>query len=233
MFHTDTVTVKRGEVYDEGLRQFMLGVYNHMTFALAVSGLIALGLSMSQVAMQIIWGTPLKWFALFSPLAMSLAFAFMADKMSVTMTRVYLVTYAAAVGICMSFVFLLFKLGSIANVFFITASTFGAASIYGYITKRDLTSMGSFLMMGVIGIVIAGVVNLFFQSSMMAFVISCISVLVFTGLTAYDTQRLREVYDELYDEEMVKAGVFGALNLYTNFINIFLNLLQILGEKKE
>ena len=149
------------------------------------------------------------------------------------MTRVYLFTFAALMGLSLSSIFLIFKIGSIVNVFFITAATFGAASIYGYTTKRDLTSMGSFMLMGVIGLIIAGLVNVFLQSSMMAFVISCISVLIFTALTAYDTQNLKNVYDELYDEEMEKAGVFGALNLYINFINIFLSLLQILGDKKE
>jgi FtsH-binding integral membrane protein len=164
---------------------------------------------------------------------MSLAFAFFQAKMSLTMTRAYLFTFAATMGISLSFIFMIFKLGSIVNVFFITAATFGAASIYGYTTKRDLTSMGSFLMMGVVGLVIAGAVNLFLQSSMMTFVISCISVLIFTGLTAYDTQELKDVYDELHDEEMEKAGVHGALNLYINFINIYVSLLQIIGDKKE
>jgi FtsH-binding integral membrane protein len=232
MFHTDTVA-KTGLEYDEGLRKFMLGVYNSMTLALAISGLFALGVSMNQTAMQIIWQTPLKWVVMLAPLGMSLAFMFMADKMSLAMARIYMFTFAAVMGISLSSIFMIFKLGSIVNVFFITASTFGVASIYGYTTKRDLTSMGSFLMMGVIGLIIAGLVNLFLQSSMMAFVVSCISVLIFTGLTAYDTQNLKNIYDELYDEEMEKAGVFGALSLYINFINIFISLLQIFGDKKE
>lgn len=232
MFYTDKAQVTSIQ-YDEGLRQFMLGVYNHMTLALAISGLFAIGINMSPIAMQLIWGTPFKWVAIFTPLAMSLAFAFFQAKMSLAMTRAYLFTFAATMGISLSFIFMIFKLGSIVNVFFITAATFGAASIYGYTTKRDLTSMGSFLMMGVVGLIIAGVVNLFLQSSMMTFVISCISVLIFTGLTAYDTQELKEVYDELYDEEMEKAGVHGALNLYINFINIYVSLLQIIGDKKE
>lgn len=232
MFYTDRVAKTELE-YDEGLRKFMLGVYNYMTLALAISGLFALGVSMNQTAMQIIWQTPLKWVVMLAPLGMSIAFMFLADKMTLAMTRIYMFTFAAVMGLSLSSIFLIFKMGSIVNVFFITAATFGAASIYGYTTKRDLTSMGSFLMMGVIGLIIAGLVNLFLQSSMMAFVISCISVLIFTGLTAYDTQNLRNIYDELYDEEMEKAGVFGALNLYINFINIFLSLLQILGDKKE
>ena len=232
MFYTDKVE-KTGLQYDEGLRQFMLSVYNQMTLALVLSGLFATMINMSPIAMQLIWGTPFKWVAIFMPLAMSLVYAFFQAKMSLAMTRAYFYTFAATMGISLSFIFMIFKLGSIVNVFFITAATFGAASIYGYVTKRDLTKMGSFLMMGVIGLVIAGAVNLFLQSSMMTLVISCISVLIFTALTAYDTQELKQVYDELYDEEMEKAGVTGALNLYINFINIYVSLLQIMGEKKE
>lgn len=231
MFYTDKI--ERTQVsYDEGLREFMLGVYNYMTLALVISGLVAFGVSMNQAAMSIIWKTQLKWIVVFAPIVMSVAFMFLVDKMSLMATRIYLFAFAALMGLSLSSIFLMFKMGSIVNVFFITAATFGTASIYGYTTKRDLTSMGSFLMMGVIGIVIAGLVNLFLQSSMMGFIISCISVLIFTGLTAYDTQNLKNIYQELYDEEMEKAGVFGALSLYLNFINIFLSLLNIFGDKE-
>jgi hypothetical protein len=128
---------------------------------------------------------------------------------------------------------MIFKLGSIANVFFISAATFGATALYGYTTKRDLSSMGSFLMMGAIGLMIAGVVNLFLQSSIMAFVISVIGVLIFVGFTAYDMQDIKEKYYELNDDEEIrKAGIFGALNLYLDFVNIFINLLQLLGDRK-
>jgi FtsH-binding integral membrane protein len=128
---------------------------------------------------------------------------------------------------------MIFKLGSIANVFFISAATFGATALYGYTTKRDLSSMGSFLMMGAIGLMIAGVVNLFLQSSVMAFAISVIGVLIFVGFTAYDMQDIKEKYYELNDDEEIrKAGIFGALNLYLDFINIFVNLLQLLGDRK-
>lgn len=220
-------------IYDEGLRNFMLSVYNYMTFALAVSGLVSLGISMSPDLLKMIWGTNFKWIAIFSPLAMSLAFAFLVQNMTAQSAKIFLVAFAAVMGLSMSSIFLIFKLGSIAQVFFITAATFGATSLYGYTTKRDLTGLGSFLMMGVIGLVIAGLINVFLQSSMMSLIISCISVLVFTGLTAYDTQNLKYTYDELDEDQRDKAGAIGAFNLYINFINIFLSLLNILGDRKE
>lgn len=220
-------------IYDEGLRNFMLGVYNYMTFALAVSGLVSLGISMSPDLLKLIWGTNFKWIAIFSPLAMSLAFAFLVQNMTAQSAKIFLVAFAAVMGLSMSSIFLIFKLGSIAQVFFITAATFGATSLYGYTTKRDLTGLGSFLMMGVIGLVIAGLINVFLQSSMMSLIISCISVLVFTGLTAYDTQNLKYTYDELDEDQRDKAGAIGAFNLYINFINIFMSLLNILGDKKD
>lgn len=219
--------------YDEGLRSFMLQVYNYMTFALALSGLVALGISMSPALMVVIWGTPLKWIAVFLPLAMSLGFMFMMDKISSQTAKLFLFVFAAAMGLSLSSIFAIYKMGSIIHVFFISAATFGAASLYGYTTKADLTKMGSFLIMGAIGLVIAGVVNLFLQSSAFAFVISILAVLIFTGLTAYDTQQIKGFYDETDGEEQKKAGVIGALMLYLDFINIFVHLLQILGEKKE
>lgn len=219
--------------YDEGLRSFMLQVYNYMTFALALSGLVALGVSMSPALMAVIWATPLKWVVVFLPLAMSLGFMFMMDKISPQTAKLFLFAFAAAMGLSLSSIFAIYKMGSIIHVFFISAATFGAASLYGYTTKADLTKMGSFLIMGAIGLIIAGVVNLFLQSSVFAFVISCLAVLIFTGLTAYDTQQIKGFYDDTDGEEQKKAGVIGALMLYMDFINIFINLLQIIGDKKE
>jgi FtsH-binding integral membrane protein len=219
--------------YDAGLRSFMLQVYNYMTFALALSGLVSLGISMSPVLMAVIWGTALKWVVILAPLAMSIGFAFMIEKINSNTAKLFLFAFALAMGLSLSSIFAIYKMGSIIHVFFISAATFGAASLYGYTTKADLTKMGSFLIMGVIGLVIAGLVNLFLQSSMFAFVISCLAVLIFTGLTAYDTQQIKQMYDETEGEEQKKAGVIGALMLYMDFINIFINLLQILGDKKE
>ena len=219
--------------YDEGLRSFMLQVYNYMTFALALSGLVSLGISMSPALMAVIWGTALKWVVIFLPLAMSIGFMFMVDKISSSSAKLFLFAFAVAMGLSLSSIFAIYKMGSIIHVFFISAATFGAASLYGYTTKADLTKMGSFLIMGVIGLVIASLINLFLQSSVFAFVISCLAVLIFTGLTAYDTQQIKQTYDETEGEERKKAGVIGALMLYMDFINIFINLLQILGDKKE
>ena len=226
-------TVNEQIVYDEGLRKFMLGVYNSMTISLAISGFVALFVSMSPGLMSAIWGSPLKWVVIFLPLVMSLGFTFLVDKISSSTARTFLFVFAAAMGLSLSSIFAVFKMGSIVQVFFISAATFGAASLYGYTTKRDMTNIGSFLIMGVIGLVIASVVNIFLQSSVFALIVSCLAVLIFTGLTAYDTQELKNVYDSQYDEEMEKSGVIGALGLYMNFINIFVHLLQIIGDKKE
>lgn len=227
-------TYESGSVdYDLGLRSYFLNVFNYMTVALAISGLISAYIGYNTALAAAIWGTPFKWVAIFSPLAFSLGLAFVADKMSSHTAKIFLFAFAAAMGLSLSSIFLVFKLGSIVNVFFISAATFGATAIYGYTTKRDLSRMGSFLMMGVIGLVIAGVVNLFLQSSIMTTVVSLLAVLIFTGLTAYDMQNLKTIYDETEGEEREKAGVFGALSLYINFINIFTSLLQLLGDKKE
>jgi len=222
-------------LYDEGLRNFMLQVYNYMTFALALSGLVSLGVSMSPTLMAVIWGTPLKWVVVLAPLAMSLGFMFMAERMSSTSAKYFLFAFAVAMGLSLSSIFAIYKMGSIIHVFFISAATFGAASLYGYTTKKDLTTIGSFLIMGAIGLVIAGLVNLFLQSSAFAFAISCLAVLIFTGLTAYDTQQIKQFYNDIYENEddRQKMGVFGALMLYMDFINIFIHLLQLIGDKKE
>jgi FtsH-binding integral membrane protein len=157
----------------------------------------------------------------------------MAGSMSSGIAAIMLYSFAGLMGLSLCRIFMIFKLGSIANVFFISAATFGATALYGYTTKRDLSSMGSFLMMGAIGLMIAGVVNLFLQSSVMASAISVIGVLIFVGFTAYDMQDIKEKYYELNDDEEIrKAGIFGALNLYLDFVNIFINLLQLLGDRK-
>ena len=233
MYNEGVINHNTQYAYDLGLRQFMLSVYNNMTLALAISGLVSLGISMSPALMAGIWGTPLKWVVVFLPLVMSFGFAFLFEKMSAQVAQIVLYIFAAAMGLSLSSIFAIYKLGSIGQVFFISAATFGAASLYGYTTKADLTKMGSFFMMGVIGLVIAGVVNLFLQSSAFAFAISCLAVLIFTGLTAYDTQEIKSHYDYTEGEEREKAGIFGALQLYMDFINIFVNLLQLIGEKKD
>jgi FtsH-binding integral membrane protein len=181
-----------------------------------------------------IWGTGLKWVVVFLPLVLSFGFAFLFDKMSLQMAKIALLVFAVAMGLSLSSIFLIYKMGSIAQVFFISAATFGSASLYGYTTKKDLTTFGSFLIMGAMGIVIAGLVNLFLQSSILAFAVSCIAVVIFTGLTAYDTQNLKNTYEfTVCDvDEQEKLGIYGALQLYLDFINIFMSLLQLIGDKK-
>jgi FtsH-binding integral membrane protein len=230
-----SVSTYSGAHYDEGLRSYMLQVYNYMTVALALSGLVSLGVSMSPALMSIIWATPFKWVVVFAPLAMSLIFAFTIEKINSSTAKMFLFAFAVAMGLSLSSIFAIYKMGSIIHVFFISAATFGAASIYGYTTKADLTKMGSFLIMGAIGLIIAGIVNIFLQSSAFAFAISCLAVLIFTGLTAYDTQQIKQFYDDIYENEddRQKMGVFGALMLYMDFINIFVHLLQLIGDKKD
>jgi FtsH-binding integral membrane protein len=218
--------------YDMGLRSFMLQVYNYMTVALALSGAVALGVHMVPEISAAIWGTGLKWVVVVLPLVLSFGFAFLFDKMSVQVAKIALLVFAVAMGLSLSSIFLIYKMGSIAQVFFISAATFGGASLYGYTTKKDLTTFGSFLIMGAIGLMIASLVNLFLQSSILAFAVSCIAVLIFTGLTAYDTQQLKTTYDYTEGDEREKAGIYGALQLYLDFINIFVSLLQILGDRK-
>jgi FtsH-binding integral membrane protein len=204
-----------------------------MGIALLISAVVSAYIGLTPEIGAAIWGTPFKWVAIFAPLAFVFLFSYMADSMSSSTARTMLYCFSALMGLSLSSIFLIFKLGSIANVFFISAATFGATALYGYTTKRDLSSMGSFLMMGAIGLMIAGVVNLFLQSSVMAFAISVIGVLIFVGFTAYDMQDIKEKYYELNDDEEIrKAGIFGALNLYLDFINIFVNLLQLLGDRK-
>ena len=230
----NTTTYATGAVeYDMGLRSYLLGVFNNMTIALFISGIVSAYVGLSPDLAAAIWGTPFKWVAIFAPLAFVFLFSFMASGMSSGTARIMLFCFAGLMGLSMSSIFLIYKLGSIAQVFFISGTTFGATALWGYTTKRDLSSMGSFLMMGCIGLLVAGVVNIFLQSSVMAFAISLIGVLIFVGFTAYDMQSIKQQYYDLYDDEEIrKAGIFGALNLYMDFVNIFINLLQLLGEKK-
>jgi len=218
-------------VNDVGLRNYFLSIYNNMTLGLVFSGGIAYWMSTNAALMATIWKTPLAWVVVFLPLVLSLGFMFLIEKISAASARIFFYVFAAAMGASLSSIFMIYQLGSIFQVFFITSATFLTMSVYGYTTKKDLSSLGSFLLMGVIGIVIAGIVNIFLQSSVLAFVVSCISVIVFTLLVAFDTQQLKDTYYTTYGEEREKLGVVGALSLYMNFINIFVSLLQLLGEK--
>lgn len=223
---------------DQGLRAYMLGIYNYMTIAMVITGGVAMAtanwLINSFVAQQIMFGSPLRWVIMLAPLAFVMVLSFGINKLSASAARAIFFVYAAVMGVSLSSIFLVYSGQSIAQTFFVTAAAFGGLSLFGYTTKKNLSGMGSFLMMGLIGLIIAMVVNMFVQSDMMMFAINVIGVLIFAGLTAYDTQRLKHMYDMVSHsgEMMAKTSVMGALSLYLNFINMFMFLLSFLGNRE-
>jgi FtsH-binding integral membrane protein len=227
---------------DEGLRSYMLRVYNYMTIGLVLTGLTAYVVSSTPALLQLFYAqnalgqlqpTMLAYVAMFSPFAFILALSFGIQRMSASTAQLVFWLFAAVMGLSMSHIFLTFTGASITRVFFITASTFAAMSLYGYTTKRDLSGLGSFLFMGLIGIILASIVNIFIGSTVMQFAISVIGVLVFVGLTAYDTQKIKEMYDELDGSEVAgKKAIMGALRLYLDFINLFMMLLHLFGNRE-
>ena len=217
---------------DAGLRDYMLKVYNYMTSGLAISGLVAWGFSKSPMLMGAIYGTALQWVVMLAPLGFIFFLGARLQKMSNSAAQMTFWAFSAVLGISLSYIFIVYTGVSITRVFLITCSVFAAMSIYGYTTKRDLTKFGSFLMMGLIGIILASIVNIFMQSSMMQFVISCIGVLVFVGLTAYDTQKIKSVYYATGGQQATKTAIMGALTLYLDFINLFVMLMQLFGQRR-
>ncbi len=240
---------------DQGLRAFMVGVYNNMVLGLAISALVALGVNKLAVASsqadavarignipltafgRTLYTTPLMWIVALAPLAFIFVFTFRMDRMSAASARTTFYAFAAVMGASLSTLLIRYTGASIVQVFFITAAAFGALSLYGYTTQRSLSGMGSFLIMGLFGLIIASLVNIFLASSALQFAISVIGVLIFAGLTAYDTQKLKEMYlDELGTpdgEVAAKASIFGALTLYLDFINMFQFLLALVGNRNE
>lgn len=247
-----TATRSQDYTFDAGLRAYMLGVYNYMTLGLAITGLLAIGTMMlatttdpSVAVAQMangkyltnigvaLYGSPLQWVVMLAPLGMVLFLSFRIHAMSSATAQTMFWIYAALMGVSLSSIFLVYTGASIAKVFFITAATFGAMSLYGYTTKKDISGWGSFLFMGLIGIIIASVVNLFMASDALSFAISVIGVLVFAGLTAYDTQQIKEMYYVNDDgETAAKKSIMGALRLYLDFINLFIMLLQLFGNRE-
>ena len=232
-------------VVDEGLRSYMLRVYNYMGIGLVVTGLVAYFTYTQSFIEQnghivgltplgsVLFGSPLQWVVMLAPLAFVLVLSFGITKLSVPVTQLLFWLFAAVMGLSLASIFAVYTGGSIAKVFFISAATFGAMSLYGYTTKRDLTQIGSFLIMGLIGIVIASIVNIFLHSSGLSFAISIIGVLVFVGLTAWDTQKIKESYNVGFGAEVLaKGAVMGALSLYLDFINLFLMLLRLFGNQR-
>ncbi|MDL2401810.1 Bax inhibitor-1/YccA family protein [Rhizobium mayense] len=220
-------------LFDEGLRKHMLRVYNYMGIGLVVTGIVALIVGTTPALYVPIFQTPLKWVVMLAPLGFVLFFSFRIQSMSASTAQTMFWAFCAVMGLSLASIFLVFTGTSIARTFFIAATMFGATSLYGYTTKRDLSNIGSFLMMGLFGVIIAGVVNIFLASSALQFAISVIGIVVFVGLTAWDTQNIKEQYAENYDQESSqKLAVFGALSLYLNFVNIFQLLLNFTGERE-
>ncbi|RUY50637.1 Bax inhibitor-1/YccA family protein, partial [Mesorhizobium sp. M7A.F.Ca.CA.001.05.1.1] len=179
------------------------------------------------------FGSPLRWVVMLAPLAAVLFLSFRVQSMSVSAAQTTFWVYAGLVGLSLSSIFLVYTTASISQTFFATAAAFGALSLFGYTTKRDLTAMGSFLIMGVFGIIIASVINIFLQSSALSFAVSAIGVLVFAGLTAYDTQKIKEMYFEGDSSDVAgRKAIMGALTLYLDFINLFMFLLQFMGDRR-
>jgi FtsH-binding integral membrane protein len=235
-----SATASRADI-DEGLRSYMLRIYNYMTVGLGLTGIVAFGVAHTPALLQMFYAqtargvepTMLAWIAMFAPLAFVLVLSFGINRLSAATAQLLFWVFSGVMGLSLTHIFLTYTGTSIARVFFISASVFAAMSLYGYTTKRDLTSLGSFLFMGLIGIIIASIVNIFLQSSMMYFVISVVGVLVFVGLTAYDTQRVKSEYDVSDSGEiMQKKAIYGALSLYLDFINLFLMLLRLFGNRR-
>ncbi|WP_113241751.1 Bax inhibitor-1/YccA family protein [Pararhizobium sp.] len=228
-----------GAVIDEGLRTYMLKVYNLMALGLAITGIAAYAAFQFAFADgqltafgQAIYVSPLKWVVMLAPLALVFYMSFRINSMSVSAARTTFWVYAGLMGLSLSSIFLIYTGQSITQTFFITAASFGALSLYGYTTKRSLSGMGSFLMMGLFGLIIASIVNIFLASSALNFAISAIGVLIFAGLTAYDTQKIKEMYFEADSEDAAgRKAIMGALTLYLDFINLFLFMLRFLGNR--
>ncbi|MCT9000625.1 Bax inhibitor-1/YccA family protein [Chelativorans intermedius] len=225
---------------DEGLRAYMIRVYNLMALGLAITGVAAFATAQMAVSGgqltgfgQLIFASPLRWVVMLAPLGFVFFLSARIQKMTVSAAQTTFWAFAAVMGLSLASIFLVYTGESIVRVFFITAASFGALSLWGYSTKRDLSGMGSFLFMGLIGLILAMIVNVFLASSALQFAISAIGVLIFAGLTAYDTQQIKEMYWE-GDDTLVagRKAIMGALRLYLDFINLFMFLLQFLGNRE-
>ncbi|MFZ5690901.1 MAG: Bax inhibitor-1/YccA family protein [Pseudomonadota bacterium] len=239
----------RALAYDAGLRAHMIRVYNYMASAVALTGVVAfltfqmvggdsITVSGGKIAGltplgQFLFGGPFMWVLMLAPLAMVLVLSFGIQRLSAGTALLLFYAYAGILGVSLATIFIVYTANSIANVFFISAAAFGTLSLYGYTTQRDLSPIGSFLIMGLFGLIIASLVNIWLQSDGMSFVISVVGVLVFAGLTAWDTQKIKEMYSEADDHQSAgRKAVMGALALYLDFINLFLMLLRLFGGRR-
>jgi uncharacterized protein len=230
---------RTGAAVDQGLRSYMLGVYNYMAAGVALTGLVAYALHQwaanDKGVAQILYNSPVKWLVMLAPLGIVLYLGVRSHKMSAAWTQGVFWLYAAAVGASISFIMLRYTGMSIARTFFISAGAFAGLSVFGYTTKRDISSWGAFLMMGLIGIILASIAQIFIQSSAMQFAISVLGLLIFAGFTAYDTQSIKDEYYTVSGygaEAMSKSSVFGALMLYQDFVGIFMSLLNLTGDRE-
>jgi len=238
-----TSTVADQATFDVGLRAHMVRVYNYMASGLALSGIVAFGLFSSPElagmffqlqAGRVVGLNMLGWIAIFAPLGLLLLVSFRAAQMSVGSIQAVYWAVTALMGVSLSLVLFRYTGASVARTFFVTAAAFGALSLYGYTTKRDLTAMGKFLFMGVVGLILAGLVNMIWPSGTMSFIISAAGVLIFSGLIAYDTQKIKEQYADAWGTDTAeKVAIFGALSLYLDFVNLFQFLMSFLGLVRE
>lgn len=228
------LTQSKTASYDEGLRSYMNNIYKYMSFALLITGLVAYATANTPALLKLIFGTPLSIVVMLAPLFYVIYFSSKIWSMSPEKARNNLWIFSAIMGLSLTSIFLAYTSISIVRTFFITSATFAGMSLYGYTTKKDLSGVGQFMMMGLIGIIIASIVNIFLKSAGMEFVISIIGVIVFTALTAYDVQKLKHTYDYVgvNSDMKEKVAIIGALNLYMNFINLFLMLLRFTGNSK-
>ncbi|PKP84470.1 MAG: BAX inhibitor (BI)-1/YccA family protein [Alphaproteobacteria bacterium HGW-Alphaproteobacteria-2] len=221
---------------DQGLRAHMNAVYGLMSVAMLITGGVAFIVGNNEQMLATIFGTPLKWVVMFAPLIVVFAFGAMVNRMSAAAAQMVFWGFAALMGLSISFIFAVYTGVSIAQTFLVTAIAFAGLSLYGYTTKKDLSGWGTFLMMGVIGLIVAMIVNLFLQSPAIMFAVSALGVLIFAGLTAYDTQSIKNEYIAHAAhgdaEWMQKSAIMGALRLYLDFLNMFMFLLQFLGNRE-
>ena len=231
--HTATTAGRAGVAFDAGLRSYMLSVYNYMASGVLLTGIVALLFANSGYAEAILGGPGLlKYVIMFAPLAFVMVLSFGINRLSTGTAQMLFWGFAVVMGLSMASIFLVFTGTSIAQTFFATAAAFVSLSLWGYTTKKDLSGFGTFLIMGVVGLIVAMLINLFLQSSALALAISAIGVLLFEGLTAYDTQRIKSLYFHVQGTDMLgKTAIMGALSLYLDFVNMFTFLLNFMGQR--
>ena len=221
--------------YSVGLRNYLVKVYNYMAMALGLTGIVAFFVSSSSALMSAIYNTPLHWVVMFAPIGLVFLMSYKLNVFSFQTVLTVFFSFAALMGVSISYIFLVYTSASIAKVFFISSSMFGIMAWYGNVTKKDLSQFGTFLFMGLVGIVLASLVNLFLHSGPLHFAISIVAVVLFTGMTAYDAQRIKDVYYKFNygtDVSVNKMAILGATTLYFNYVNIFLSLLNLQGERR-